>query len=777
MNGREQELAEVREAKRVKMDRLAHPAFKQLVPDFLRLFIPSLLIVTVIAYGLNLYDQTHRQELQKAFVLNSVGLIVKDIELTFRSIISDLHFLAESNGARGLADGNEAIYSSLESDLLVFSQQKGLYDQIRFLDLNGMERVRINYNKGQSSVVPSSTLQNKKDRYYFADTLKLSQGDVFVSPLDLNVEQGRIEQPFKPMIRFGTPVFDSNGNKQGIVLLNFISEQLLTRFKKAVADNRDVSLSLLNRDGYWLSGQNAADEWGFMFTERKMVTFGSRLPNAWREIQVNRSGTFQGEMGHFLYATVYPVPSGLNSVSQFGAHRYYWKVVAHYPPAPFIQGIASFTNLGLYLLALLGVAIGAWFRARGRYHARQTVRWLKQSREALKEKVAERTRDLSKSYEQLELLLSSTGEGLYGVDMEGCCTFINQAALNTLGFQNKDQLLGQDTHELIHHSYADGSPYDAAACPMQKALQQGEGVYIDDEILWRADGSSFAAEYSCYPIRCDGVIVGAVMTFNDITKRKQAETEQLHLQRELHQARKMEALGQLTGGIAHDFNNILGIILGNTELALGLATHNSEPRLAKYLVQIEKTGGRARDLIAQMLAFSRSESDDKQPLQLQSLIQSDLTMLRSMLPTSIEIKVEFEEVAAVLMNPVQLNQLLMNLCINARDAMEGKGVITIRLSSAINVDVECVTCHQRVTGDWVELAVTDGGSGIDPDVLEFIFDPFYTTKDVGMGSGMGLSVIQGIMRSHKGHVLVETEQGKGTRFQLLFPLAKSETTE
>ncbi|MCP4128665.1 MAG: response regulator, partial [Gammaproteobacteria bacterium] len=226
---------------------------------------------------------------------------------------------------------------------------------------------------------------------------------------------------------------------------------------------------------------------------------------------------------------------------------------------------------------------------------------------------------------------------------------------------------------------------------------------------------------------------------------------------------------------AHDFNNILGIILGYSELAMARSTSRGDAKQAKQLELVLKASERAKGLVAKMLAFSRSEASNDKPLLLQSILMEDIKMLRSTLPSSIQISTEIDEnLPAILMDPVQLNQLLMNLCVNARDAMEGKGNINIRLAWSREMEGECVACRKRIEGDWVELSITDTGSGIKPDVLDRIFDPFYTTKDVGKGTGMGLSVIHGILRNHGGHVLVETEIGKGSTFRLLFPPAIEE---
>ncbi|MCB1871546.1 MAG: response regulator [Gammaproteobacteria bacterium] len=256
----------------------------------------------------------------------------------------------------------------------------------------------------------------------------------------------------------------------------------------------------------------------------------------------------------------------------------------------------------------------------------------------------------------------------------------------------------------------------------------------------------------------------------DITEFKKAEVEHERLQRELQQAQKMGALGQLTGGIAHDFNNLLGIISGYTGLALDNCVDKGEEKLSGYLRHVQNAAGRATTLVSQMLAFSRNEKVEDQPLHFQTMLEENTRLLRSTLPTSINITTNIEVgLPAVLMNATQLSQLIMNLSINARDAMNGQGTLAISLGRVKKQNTECTACHGSIKGAWVALSVTDTGSGIDPKAINNIFDPFFTTKDVGKGSGLGLAVIYGIMHSREGHIQVETKVGKGTRFQLLFP--------
>lgn len=250
------------------------------------------------------------------------------------------------------------------------------------------------------------------------------------------------------------------------------------------------------------------------------------------------------------------------------------------------------------------------------------------------------------------------------------------------------------------------------------------------------------------------------------------KSDRQKLQRQLLQSQKMESIGQLTGGIAHDFNNMLASILGYTDLLQDIyrkEKNNSKEQI--YLSRIEKSGERARDLVSQMLAFSRGGSSEPVPVLLEEKINESLKMLLATIPSSIELKVDVVDgELMVLIDPVQFHQLLMNLCINARDAMNGAGKIDIVAQKVVLDDEECASCFSGLDGEYVELLVRDTGAGMENQLQERIFDPFFTTKDVGKGTGMGLSMVHGIMHEHKGHILVDSILGEGTSFHLLFPV-------
>ncbi len=253
------------------------------------------------------------------------------------------------------------------------------------------------------------------------------------------------------------------------------------------------------------------------------------------------------------------------------------------------------------------------------------------------------------------------------------------------------------------------------------------------------------------------------------------QVEKERLERELQQAQKMESLGHLTGGVAHDFNNLLGIISGYSDLALSRSETSRDEKLKNHIIQIQDAARRATNLVMQMLTFTRSEAIQKTPVHLATLLQDDITMIRATLPSTIELVTDIEPgLPKVLIDPTQIHQILMNLSINARDAIDGIGQLNIKLAWAINLDTESPVSHKPIKGDWLELSVTDTGTGIETTNIKKIFNPFFTTKEVGKGTGMGLSVIYKIMEDHNGHILIDSELGIGSTFRLLFQPSKEE---
>jgi signal transduction histidine kinase len=303
-----------------------------------------------------------------------VKLLGEIIAADFRSVVSDLMILAESRSLKVLAAGNDPLARrAVAHEYQQFLEHKQVYDQARFLEEQGMEVVRVNYRDGRGVIVPDDQLQSKRDRYYVREALKLRPGEVFVSPLDLNVEDGRIEVPFKPTIRFATPVVDDSGQRRGIVVLNYNGSQLLDKLRRHSVHVAGKA-RLLNAAGYWLAGPSPDQEWGFLpeLPQRRHFTLAEQSPQVWRQLQVDEAGQFRAPDGIYTFRTIYPLrtlqadaPRAARAVAtQIVDYR--WKIVSHVEPHKLQeQARALWKNLFLTWLSLGGVlALVTWLFAR-----------------------------------------------------------------------------------------------------------------------------------------------------------------------------------------------------------------------------------------------------------------------------------------------------------------------------------------------------------------------------------------------------------------------------
>jgi PAS domain S-box-containing protein len=263
---------------------------------------------------------------------------------------------------------------------------------------------------------------------------------------------------------------------------------------------------------------------------------------------------------------------------------------------------------------------------------------------------------------------------------------------------------------------------------------------------------------------------GVLFVARDITERKKAEEERIKLEKQLYDAQKMEAVGTLASGIAHDFNNILAVIMEYAEL---LRDNRSLPAHEDNLQRLLMAAERARELVQQILTFSRHADHDKKPVDLKLIIREEIRLLRATMPKSIDIRHNIAgQPATVIADVTQIHQIIMNLCTNAAQAMGEKGgILSITLARENLMDAETAGALHLKPGAYVKVSVTDTGPGIDTKIANRIFEPFFTTKKPGEGTGLGLSVVYGIVKNHDGAILVESPPGAGAAFHIYLPLA------
>jgi len=265
--------------------------------------------------------------------------------------------------------------------------------------------------------------------------------------------------------------------------------------------------------------------------------------------------------------------------------------------------------------------------------------------------------------------------------------------------------------------------------------------------------------------------LAAVRTASEL-ERLDSEAKRIRLESQLRHSQKLEAIGTMAGGIAHDFNNILTGILGYSEMARHELVHL--PETQRKIDKVLQAGNRAKELVQQILTFSRHTSDEKKVVDLSSIIREAMKLLRASIPTSIDFSLEIDNHCAVKAAPGQMHQIIMNLCTNAYHAMTPEGgLLTVRLDQAV-LDREAAKRFGVTAGSFVRLTVSDTGHGIPPEVKERIFDPYFTTKDKGVGTGLGLALIHGIVQSHDGAISVESEVGNGATFSIWLPAVASQ---
>lgn len=372
---------------------------------------------------------------------------------------------------------------------------------------------------------------------------------------------------------------------------------------------------------------------------------------------------------------------------------------------------------------------------------------------------------LAESEKRYRLLFESIRDGIVRVDINGCFIDANQAYYDMLGYTPAELAEKKDFYAITPERFRG---WEREEIFNNKLLKQGyTGTYEKEYI--RKDGSVFPIEVQAFAIldeNSEPVYLWGLV--RDITERKLAEAERITLETHLRQAMKMDAIGQLAGGVAHDFNNVLTGIIGQVSLAL-MDIKADDPRGA-CLTEVNRAAESAAGLIRQLLAFSRKQVVEPKVLDLNEIISSLQTMLGRLIGENIEFKVISKgTLQAVKVDPGQVEQILVNLVLNARDAMPDGGKLVVQTA---NVELDAHYCHKYPfvsPGRYVMLAVSDTGYGMTADVKSHLFEPFFTTKTKGVGTGLGLATTYGAVKQAGGHITVYSEAGHGTTFKIYLP--------
>ncbi|HXI82646.1 MAG TPA: response regulator [Verrucomicrobiae bacterium] len=380
-----------------------------------------------------------------------------------------------------------------------------------------------------------------------------------------------------------------------------------------------------------------------------------------------------------------------------------------------------------------------------------------------------------------ESILEAAGEGICGLDANGVINFINPRGAKLIGWE-AGELIGKPLHETVHHSRPDRTPFAKQDCSLCATLRDGLAHWMDDEVFWRKDGSAVPIEYTCMPMHEDDRVVGAVLTFQDITERKDAEgalreanhrlecslTELRRTQQHIVGQERLQALGRMASGVAHDFNNALSKILGFTELLLTSPEKlQSTETVRDHLRMINTTARDAAQVVRRLHEFYRPRRDTElfKVVDLNAILEQTISLTEPKWRleaqaggVSIEIRTELQPKVLAFVDESELREVFTNLIFNAVDAMPEGGTITLRTSA---------------DAEHAILEISDTGNGMTEEVRRRCFEPFFTTKGFA-GTGLGLASAYGIIQRHRGEIQIRSQVGKGTTFTIRLPAGPGE---
>ncbi|MHB9069315.1 MAG: ATP-binding protein [Sedimentisphaerales bacterium] len=726
--------------------------FKKLFVSVFLYAIPFVIVFFAIFAIVNAQEKIWKNNLNKELQMH-IHSETTGIENRLGRVVQDISFLADTIEASEIFNNSsERAYSNLTELFARFGYARRVYAQLRILDTGGRETVRVDFKNGKATICPENKLQDKSGRPYFTDSVVLDKGLIYISKLNLNVENEKIEIPYNPMIRFATPVFDRSGTKKGVLVLNYMASALIAIVKDHSKSSFDTNIKsqFLNQDGYWLYTPEQEKCWGFMFDDKKNYSMPAENPELWKKIKNSQNGIIANKQGLFAYNTVYQTETasrrlGVENIPDAKAEiqEHYWKIVS-YIPNDYIAAYEHKSNAILFLLfGTIGVIIAL-----------------------IERKLISAHKQLLQKQKNLEIIFNASPVGMLLLNEKAEITKINGFVEKLVGNYH----LGDQPGNLLGciHSFENpkGCGYSSSCpkCPIRNAiktvLQKNESVRCAEVLstfLIDGEKTDLWLEVNAEQIILDGKRC-AVVAMNNITDRKKAVEE-------MKEAVEMKS--KFISTASHELRTPLTSIKEGVNLVYSETTGPLNDDQKEFLGIAKRNVDRLARLINDVLDYQKMSAGRMTfNLKSASINEAVKAVEETMRPLTKEKGLDFiieldDAVPLVNFDKDKIIQVLTNLVNNAIKFTE-TGSVKISTSR---------------TDDKVITAVKDTGGGIKQEDISKLFQEFsqLVTKDaerkVG-GTGLGLVISKKIVESHGGRIWVESDYGKGTTFYFELPMEK-----
>lgn len=755
-------------------------------------FLVTAIIPAMVAGVVGIYyslDALKRETLQH--LNQEVTGRARSMAHFFDQLTSELLYLSRSGTLYDLINRPGAQSSSLrrqlETDFAAFAKTYPYIYQLRFIDADGREVVRLDRRAERLQFVPDTELQQKRDRYYFQESISIEPGQVYVSPLDLNVEHGQVETPQRPVIRFATPVVDRHGNKRGVVIINLHAAYLLDQIEHLAGGRSGISY-LFDRSGFFLS--RSSDEMQRRapdFMMESVETLTGHLP---RELltKILQGGQGTEVVGEWIAAFA-PITPG-STLADRGGDVQSWAVGLIYPRARLLEAVFNLYLLyGVLALSLVASAAAGFILsrhllrpledlsqetealARGDFSQRINIRGddeiadlgkrfnvmadnlarsyqaLEGRRGELEREVGARTADLERERARLAAVIDNTADGIVAVDPEGRVELANQAAA---------RMLDSEQSALVGTRLVDLWP-ERPPQPSSGAGAERFDLAVGDRLL----------SVNVAPMLDSGQTCRYILVLRDVSEERRLQDHRRELDRQMFQMEKMTTLGEIAMGLAHEIGNPLA---GMKTVAQLLLDEDVSDEQRHYLRRLLGEIDRLSAFLRTFHGFAAPQEMHPVACDIAHALDDVLLWTRKQAQTH-RVDIVYApcagDVPQLWADPGQLKQVLLNLVINAIHAMPAGGRIEIGMCAGCGVSGDDSTGRRRM-----RFCVRDNGPGIPESVVPRIFDPFFTTR--ADGSGLGLAVVKKIVNQHGADIRVDTAPGRGTVFELDWPVAPGE---